>query len=105
LPVTYEALVLKNHAGARFFRVGSSATMKIRRKTRAFETVMPRLKLLSFSHCSTVQGHAKFDWTSTCALAVLSHFDAQWLQGTLLPGKRELLVLVFETSKHSCRDE
>jgi hypothetical protein len=99
LPITYEALVLKNHAGARFFRVGSSATMKIRRKTRAFGTVMPRLKLLSFSHCST------FDWTSTCALAVLSHFDTQWLQGTVLPGKRELLVLVFETSKHSCRDE
>jgi hypothetical protein len=48
LAVTAETLLLKNHAVTRFFRAGTSARMKIWRKTPTFGTVMPRLKLLIF---------------------------------------------------------
>jgi hypothetical protein len=105
LAVTFETSVLKSHAAARLFcarLIGNNENLAENTRVR---TEMSRLKHLTFSHCSTVQEHAKFDWTRTCPLACLSHFDTRWLQGTVLPGERGLLVLVFGTSQHSCGDE
>jgi hypothetical protein len=66
---------------------------------------MPRLKLLIFFTLLDSARACKIRLDEHLSLSRLSHFDTQRLQGTVLPGEKELLVLVFETSQHSCGDE
>jgi hypothetical protein len=105
LPVTYEAIGAEKSCGGAVFPrrlIGndenSAENTGIRDRDATPQTFIFFTLLDSAGACEIRLDEHR-------ALAVLSHFDTQWLQGTVLPGKRELLVLVFETSKHSCRDE
>jgi hypothetical protein len=97
--------VLKNHAAARFFRARHVGNDEIWRETPAFPTMMPPSKLLIFFTLLECARACEIRLHEHLSLIRLSHSDTQRLQGTLLPGKKGLLVLVFETSQHSCGDE